>query len=135
VSEPEEAERWTDARTAEWELGAELVRLMKESYGTTAGEFQVLLSEDAVVVFLDDLELQRSEKFLIERGQGETVISTRLIYQQAVESTFRAAVERIIGRRVVSFASITKLDPNYSVEIFRLAPATDRNELAEFEDQ
>jgi hypothetical protein len=42
-------------------------------------------------------------------------------YQQAIETTFRAAVERATGRRVVSFASITKLSPHYVVEVFRLA--------------
>ena len=43
----------------------------------------------------------------------------------AIETTFRAAVERATGRRVVSFASVIKLDPNYSVEIFRLGEAGD----------
>jgi hypothetical protein len=43
-------------------------------------------------------------------------------YQQAIETTFRAAVEGTTGRRVVSFASITKLSPNYVVEVFPLGP-------------
>jgi uncharacterized protein YbcI len=63
------------------------------------------MGDDAVVVFFDDLKLQRSEEFLIDQGHRESVISTRNMYQQAIEATFRAAVERIIGRRVVSFAS------------------------------
>ena len=51
---------------------------------------------------------------------GDGVIEVRGRYQQAIETTFRAAVERITGRRVTSFASVTKLEPNYVVEIFRL---------------
>src|SRR4051794_23188458 len=126
MADPEEADRWTSAQGAEAELAAELLRLLEESYGTAAGEVKVIFAEDALIVFFDDLELQRSEEFLIEQGHAETVISTRTMYQQAIEGTFRAAVERIIGRRVTSFASITKLDPNYAVELFRLAPRSER---------
>jgi hypothetical protein len=35
---------------------------------------------------------------------------------------FRVAVERATGRRVVSFASIGKVSPNYVVGVFRLGP-------------
>ena len=48
-----------------------------------------------------------------------------LVAEQAIETTFRSAVERATGRRVVSFASATKLAPNYVVEVFRLGPAKD----------
>jgi Na+-translocating membrane potential-generating system (MpsC) len=74
-------------------------------------------------VFLDDLKLQRSEEYLISAGEGRAVTDVRNHYQQAIEITFRAAVERATGRRVISFASVTKLDPHYAVEIFRLGPA------------
>src|SRR3712207_6081568 len=83
------------------------------------------MSEDAIVVFLDDLELQPNEEFLIGRDHGDAVVDVRARYQQAIETTFRAAVERVTGRRVISFASVTKLDPHYVVEIFRLGDRAD----------
>lgn len=83
------------------QIGSELMDLHQRLYGKGAQSAQVLLSEDAVVVFLDGLELQPSED---------------------IEAPFSAAVERVIGRKVVSFASITKLQPNYVCEVFRLAP-------------
>lgn len=108
---------------AETSIAEELLRIHEESYGASAATAKALVGDDAVVVFLDDLELQRSEEFLIGAGQGQAVIEVRNRYQQAIETTFRAAIERATGRRVVSFVSATKLDPNYVVEIFRLAPS------------
>jgi len=112
-------------RTIQLELGEEMTRLLEESHGTTNGSTEVVLSDDAVVVFMDSLELNRVEEFLIERGEADVVIASRSAFQQGIESTFRAAVERIIGRQVTSFASITKLHPHYAVEIFRLAPPSE----------
>jgi hypothetical protein len=44
-------------------------------------------------------------------------------FQQAIQSTFRAAVERATGRRVIGFASHVQLDePRFAVEVFRLEP-------------
>ena len=112
---------------AEASIAADLLRIHEESYGASAARAQALMGDDAVVVFLDDVELQHSEEFLIEAGEGQAVIDVRGRYQQAIETTFRAAVERATGRRVTSFVSATKLDPNYVVEIFRLAPAADES--------
>ena len=60
------------------------------------------------------MEMLPAEQFLIDSGEAEGVIHVRSRYQTAIEATFRAAVERGTGRRVVSFASITELDPNYA---------------------
>ena len=100
----------------------DLLRIHEETYGKGATSAKTLVSEDLVVVMLDDIELQHNEQFLVGAGEAQAVIEVRGRYQQAIETTFRAAVERATGRRVVSFASVTKLDPNYIVEIFRLAP-------------
>ena len=106
-------------------LATELLRIHRDSYGTGAGVATAYFTDDAVIVFLDDLELQRSEEFMIGAGEGQAVVEVRNHYQQAIETTFRAAVERATGRRVISFVSATKLDPNYAVEVFRLAPEGD----------
>jgi uncharacterized protein YbcI len=106
-------------------LATELLAILEDSYGAGARSAKAYINDDSVVVFFDDLQLQRSEEFLIDSGERHSVIDFRNHYQQAIEATFRAAVERATGRRVTSFASATKLDPHYAVEIFRLAPATD----------
>jgi uncharacterized protein YbcI len=107
----------------ERELAAELLRIHKESYGKGAAEARAHILDDLVVCMLDEIEMLPAEQFLIDSGEGQGVIEVRSRYQAAIETTFRAAVERGTGRRVISFASVTKLDPNYVIETFRLAPA------------
>jgi uncharacterized protein YbcI len=105
------------------EIASELLRIHRGSYGRGAGRATAHLIDDAVVLFLDDLELLPNEQFLIESGKGEAVLDMRSHYEQAIESTFRAAVERATGRRVVAFSSTTHLGPpNFSCEVFRLEP-------------
>ncbi len=101
-------------------LARELLAIHEQSYGVGASTVRAHLLDDTIVVFLEGLQLQRSEEFLIERNQAELVLRNRAAFQDAIEGTFRAAVERATGRKVESFVSATKLDPPYCVEIFRL---------------
>jgi uncharacterized protein YbcI len=113
-------------QTAEMErdLAVEMLRIHEESYGRGAGSAQVHYLQDTIICLLNDLELLPNEAFLIQEGHGDGVVEVRGRYQQAIEATYRAAVERATGRRVLSFVSATKLDPNWAIEVFRLAPMT-----------
>jgi uncharacterized protein YbcI len=115
-----------EQKDVETDLAAELLRLHRESYGEGAKRAEVFVHDDVVFCVLDDLEMLQVEAFMIENGKGDAVVDIRMRYQSAIESTFRAAVERATGRRVISFASVTKLDPNYAVEVFRLAEPVDQ---------
>ena len=109
--------------TTERQLAEELLAIHTQTYGKGAGEARAHILDDLVICMLDDIELMPNEQFMVEAGKSDAVINIRMQYQQAIETTFRAAVERATGRRVVSFASNTKLDqPNYVIEAFRLAP-------------
>lgn len=114
----------------ERELAAELLRIHQEAYGRGAGASRVHYLQDTIICLMDDLELLPNEEFLIKEGHGDGVVEVRSRYQQAIEATYRAAVERATGRRVISFTSSTKLDPNWLIEVFRLAP-TNHTSLAD----
>lgn len=45
-----------------------------------------------------------------------------MLFQYAVEDQFRAAVEEVTERRVVSFMSAVDVDNDLASEIFLLAP-------------
>jgi uncharacterized protein YbcI len=107
------------------ELARELLAVHEDSYGKSAESIRVHLLEDDVIVFLDGIELQRNEEFLIEKGRSDLVLATRSGFQQSIETTFRAIVERATGRTVTAFLSATSLDPPFCVETFRLAPLPD----------
>ena len=94
-----------------------------EAYGKGAGKVTAeFVGPDALVCFLEELEFQPNEEFLIAEGMGEQLIQTRRMFQQAIETTFRAAVERSTGRRVRNFNSIANIDPPMNIEIFMFEP-------------
>jgi uncharacterized protein YbcI len=122
--EPERkaAERPTERQVAE-AIAEQLLRIHRESYGRGAQRALTHVIDDTLVVLLDGLELLPNEEFLVQNGQGDAVTHLRSMYQKAIEPTFRAAVERATGRRVIAFAShITLEEPRFALEIFRLKP-------------
>jgi uncharacterized protein YbcI len=67
--------------------------------------------------------LTTAERTLVEVGRADTVRDVRATFQDTMARTFRAAVERLTGRRVHSFMS--QVDPlnGMGVEVFVLEPA------------
>jgi uncharacterized protein YbcI len=123
-ADPEEAGKRrgppTDREVSE-EIAREILRIHEESYGRGAGNAHTYIGEGFVIVVLDDLELLPNEKFLLEHGQQDTVMQVRTQYQSAIQSSFRAAIERATGRSVVGFASTTSVDePRFMAEVFKL---------------
>ena len=101
----------------------DILAIQRDSYGRGAENAKAHLLDDTVIVILDGLELLPNEEFMINRGRASAVRELREHFQQAIESTFRAAVERATGRRVTGFASHVQLDePRFAVEIFRMEP-------------
>ena len=103
------------------EIAREILRIHEEAYGNGAAAARTFIGGDYVVVVLDDLELLPNERFLVEKGQRETVAEVRAQYQRAIQASFRAAIERATGRSVAGFASTTSVDdPRFMAEVFRL---------------
>jgi uncharacterized protein YbcI len=104
------------------EVSREILRIHEESYGKGAGSAETFVGRDWVIVVMDDLELLPNEKFLVDNGKHDTVAQVRHQYQLAIQSSFRAAVERATGRTVTGFASTSSVEeePRFVVEIFKL---------------
>lgn len=75
---------------------------------------------DNVVVTLMYGVLTRAEHALSESDHGEAVSQIRHLFQQTMTADFRAAVERLTGRKVLAFISGTNLDPDVASEVFVL---------------
>jgi uncharacterized protein YbcI len=105
------------------EICRDLMEIHRESYGRPAASAQAHFLGDTVIVLLDGLQLLPNEEFLIDNGHWEAVDNVRTQYQKAIEPTFRAAVERATGRRVIGFSSHVQIEePRFMTEIFRLEP-------------
>lgn len=108
-------------------IAHDILRIHVESYGRGAAVAHATVVGDFVVVVLDDLVLLPNEEFLVENGKREAVTQVRRQYQAAIQTPFRAAVERAIGRKVIGFESTTSVEgPRFMVEVFKLEPQQTR---------
>jgi uncharacterized protein YbcI len=99
-----------------------IVRIHAEHYGKGATQAKTYVWDNLVVTVLRDV-LTTAERTLVEVGRADTVRDVRATFQDTMARTFRAAVERLTGRRVHSFMS--QVDPlnGMGVEVFVLEPA------------
>jgi len=66
--------------------------------------------------------LLKAEHSLINDGKGQQVVDMRRSFQQTMRKDFCDAVTDLTGREVIAFMSDSNLEPDYSVEVFVLAP-------------
>jgi uncharacterized protein YbcI len=72
-----------------------------------------------VVVVMRDV-LNHAEKHLAQNGGHGDVAQVRHLFQQEMETDFRAAMERLTGQKVIAFLSANNLEPDLAAEIFIL---------------
>jgi uncharacterized protein YbcI len=107
-----------------------MVGLHRRYYGrgaTRARTHQV--HADLLLVELRDVYLT-VERTLLERGQQDAVRHTRLNFQQATYQEFVEAVQLIVGRAVMSYATEAFVNPEAVIELFYLAPSLEPDEEA-----
>jgi uncharacterized protein YbcI len=117
---PEQSAPSTDGQRA-LAISNAVSRLHRDYYGRGATTARTIIQRNYVVTFLDDIYTP-IERTLIDAGEHETVKSTRLAFQRAMESKFVAAVEEVMGRKVIAFLSQVHFDPDISQETFVLEP-------------
>ena len=112
-------------------ISNEIVRLQAEYYGKGPTRAKTYISEDLVVVVLEE-SFTRAEKTLAERGERDAIENIRRRFQQQMADDFTSVVEQATGRKVRVFLSETNIDQDVSVETFLLAD--ERTDMTDFED-
>jgi uncharacterized protein YbcI len=98
-----------------------IVGLLKRYWGRGPTGAKTYLCDDYVFVALEG-GLMRNETTLLESGQEDMVRQYRLVFQAAVREPLVAAVEEIVGRRVIGYQSQVIFDPPRAFEILVLEP-------------
>jgi uncharacterized protein YbcI len=62
------------------------------------------------------------EKTMIELQRAPIVHETRSVFQNAMQHRFIAAIERLSGRKVLTFMSDHHVGPDIEIELFMLTP-------------
>jgi uncharacterized protein YbcI len=97
----------------------EMVRIKSQDYGKGATEAKTYQCDNFVFCVLKDA-LTTVEQNLLEHGDAALVREVRLRFQHHTGNALPQVVERITGRRVLSYESQVLFDPDYVVEIFVL---------------
>ena len=71
-----------------------------------------------VVTLMHDVMTPAEQGLAAERS--DAVIAVRHLYQQVMETDYRAAVERLTQRRVVAFITGNQVEPDVAAEVFLL---------------
>jgi uncharacterized protein YbcI len=98
-----------------------VVRIVHEYTGRGPTKARTSIRGDIVVVTLQET-LLKAEQTLIRDGKDRAVVEMRRTFQQTMREDLAAAVEKFTERKVIAFMSDSHLDPDYSVELFVLAP-------------
>jgi uncharacterized protein YbcI len=97
----------------------EMVRIKSQHYGRGATEAKSYQCDDFLFCVLKG-GMTIVERDLLAHGDEALVRQVRLRLQLNNADTFRDAVERIAGRRVLTYQSQVLFEPDYTVEIFVL---------------
>ena len=98
-----------------------IVGVVHEYTGRGPTRARTSIRDDVVVVMLQETML-KAERSLVEDDKGELVAQMRRSFQQTMRADMSEAVSQLTGREVIAFMSDSHLEPDYSVEVFVLAP-------------
>ena len=98
-----------------------VVGLHRTHYGKGPTRSKSYLMDDVLICVMREV-LTTVERTLIEAGEVERVRDTRLAFQDAMQDVFKAAVEQILGRRVLGYTSQVLVDEAVAIELFVLGP-------------
>ena len=98
-----------------------MVALKKQYYGKGPERAKTYINDDYVFCVLEG-GLTRSEETLLEAGEEKLIRQYRFRYQEAIAAATTDAVERALGRRVLTYHSQILFRPTVGIEIFILAP-------------
>jgi uncharacterized protein YbcI len=107
------------------QISTEMVRLYKEAFGRGPTKARAQFAgPDLLVVTLED-SLTVAERNLAAMGETERLREARQFFQQAMEDSARAVVERALGRRTTAFITGIDVRHDISVEVFMLEGRSD----------
>jgi uncharacterized protein YbcI len=102
-----------------------MVGMKKKFYGRGPESAKAWILDDYVFVAMEG-GLTRNEETLLADGKEDVVRSYRLSFQETVGEATMAAVEEIVGRKVLTYHSQIVFGPTRAFEIFLLEPAGGR---------
>jgi uncharacterized protein YbcI len=104
------------------EVSRAMVRIYKEQFGRGPESVWTRYNgPDGLTCILEN-SLTPVERSMLKMGEAHRLRDIRTMFQHATEPTFRAEVERIMGREVIGFMSGIDVHHDISCEVFTFVP-------------
>ena len=94
-----------------------IVALLRKHYGRGPMRAKTYVLDDLIVVVMRN-GFTAIEKTMVESGRAERVVELRQDFQQLMEGSYKEAVERYTGGKVIAFLSQAHVDPDLTIEMF-----------------
>jgi uncharacterized protein YbcI len=98
-------------------ISTEMVRTMKQYYGKGPVSAKSYLVDDLLFVVMRE-GITQAEQTMLDAGRAGTVRNFRQEFENEMAEVLTRMVERVTGRRVVTYQSQVLFDPNLTIEIF-----------------
>ena len=99
------------------QISSEMVQAMKHHYGKGPVSAKSYMVDDLLFVVMRDM-ITQAERTMLDAGRGDTVREFRQQFENEVAEMLTRMVERVTGRRVLTYQSQVLFDPDITVEIF-----------------
>lgn len=101
-----------------------VVQIMAEYTGRGPVKARTSIRHDSVLVLMQDT-LTKAELAMLEAGDGEFVMQSRIRFQRTMRDELVAAVEAHTERKVLTVPAANHMELNMAAEMFVLEPNTD----------
>jgi uncharacterized protein YbcI len=103
------------------QISRQIVQLHARLYGRGPTRAKTYVNGDYALSILEEI-FTPAERTLVAAGKGEHVQTTRMAFQEAVQSEFVDIVEQTTGRKVRALISQVHLETGSAIELFLFAP-------------
>ena len=108
----------TDAATAA-AVSEAVTRLFLDKFGKGPVHAETFVNGDVLTTLMRDV-FTVAERTMIADGKGDSVLTTRMLWQQATDDMFKDAIADVTGRRVLTVISGFELNTAGATEVFVL---------------
>jgi uncharacterized protein YbcI len=100
-------------------------RLFLDKFGKGPVHAETFVNGDLVVTLMRDV-FTVAERTMIADGKADSVLTTRMLWQQATAQMFKSAIAEVTGRTVLTVISGFELTDEVATEVFVLGSPDDR---------
>ena len=110
-------------------ISNEMVRAQKQFFGKGPTEAKSYILDDLLLIVMRG-GLTTAEKTMLDFGQPDQVRQFRQLFENEMTERLTSMVEKLTGRKVLTYQSQVMFDPDLVVEIFVFDSAGDADDRA-----